>query len=152
MATVSKSAEDAQNARQWHVVDATDVPLGRLASEVATLIRGKGKVDFTPHVDCGDFVVVLNASKVRLTGAKAEKKIYYHHTQFMGGLKQISAGERRQSDPVGLINDAVRGMLPKNTLGHQMVNKLKVYAGAEHPHGAQRPQSYALRYSSGTQE
>lgn len=144
MSTFFQRREDALTSAKWHVVDATDIPLGRLASAVATLIRGKHKATFTPHVDCGDFVVVVNASKVKLTGKKAERKVYYKHTGYIGGLKTNSAGDLRENNPERLISEAVRGMLPKGNLGHGMRNKLRVFAGGEHTHQAQLPQEYSI--------
>jgi large subunit ribosomal protein L13 len=138
--TRSLSKEDAIAARSWHIVDATDRPLGRMASRVASVLRGKENPAFTPHVDCGDFVVVINAEKVLLTGRKLERKIYYRHTGFVGGVRQETAGELLARAPEEMIRKAVEGMLPRNRLGRQLATKLKIYAGAEHPHGAQKPQ------------
>jgi len=131
--------------RKWYVIDAEGQTLGRLASEAAALIRGKHKPQFTPHVDTGDFVIVINADKVVLTGKKLQQKKYYRHSQYPGGLKTTTAGEMLNKKPARLIELAVRGMLPKNKLGHQLKTKLKVYAGAEHPHAAQKPEVYQLR-------
>lgn len=131
--------------RKWYLVDATDKTLGRLATEVATLLRGKHKPEYTPHVDTGDFVVVINAEKVRLTGNKWKDKIYYRHTGYTGGLKETTASEMLQKHPTRLIEFAVRGMLPKTSLGRKQGKKLKVYAGSEHPHTAQQPEVYELR-------
>lgn len=131
--------------RKWYVVDAAGQTLGRLASEVAALLRGKHKPQFTPHVDVGDYVIVINAEKVELTGTKWLTKKYYTHSQYPGGLKVRTAGELRATRPERLIELAVYGMLPKNKLGHQMRGKLKVYAGPEHPHQAQKPEVYQLR-------
>lgn len=125
--------------RQWLLVDAKGKPLGRLATEVALILRGKRKPRFTPHVDTGDFVVVVNASKVLLTGKKRENKIYYHHSAWIGGLKETRAGDLLEKHPERLVMHAVKGMLPKNTLGRRLLTKLKVYAGGDHPHGAQNP-------------
>lgn len=147
MRTQFKSKEEAQADRKWLLVDAAGAPVGRVASEVAALIRGKHKTSYAPHVDSGDFVVVVNAEKVAFTGKKLEKKIYYHHTQYIGGLKSIKAGDLLESHPERVIERAVRGMLPKGNLGHQMIGKLKVYAGSEHPHKAQEPREYKLRYT-----
>ncbi|MGL5849522.1 MAG: 50S ribosomal protein L13 [Phycicoccus sp.] len=130
--------------RAWHVIDATDIVLGRLASQTAVLLRGKHKPTFAPHVDTGDFVIVVNADKVALTGSKAEKKRAYRHSGFPGGLKSISYTELLAKSPEKAIEKAVRGMLPKNTLGRQQLTKLKVYRGAEHPHAAQQPQPYQI--------
>jgi large subunit ribosomal protein L13 len=125
---------------QWWVVDATDKPLGRLATEVARVIRGKHKPEFTPHLDTGDFVVVLNASRVKLTGNKADQKTYFRYTGYMGGEKHIPFKRMIQTHPDRVIELAVKGMLPKNALGRQLRKKLKVYAGEEHPHQGQQPQ------------
>lgn len=131
--------------RKWYIVDAEGKTLGRLASEVASIIRGKHKPDFTPHVDGGDFVVVINASKIHLTGKKLSQKFYYRHSQYPGGLKATSAGDMINKKPERIIELAVHGMLPKNRLGNAMKTKLKVYAGAEHPHQAQQPEVWELR-------
>ncbi|CAM5205340.1 Large ribosomal subunit protein uL13 OS=Ureibacillus acetophenoni OX=614649 GN=rplM PE=3 SV=1 [Ureibacillus acetophenoni] len=119
--------------------------LGRLASEVASILRGKHKPTFTPNVDTGDHVIIINAEKIQLTGNKLEGKIYYRHTQFAGGLKQRTAGEMKEKYPRQMLELAIKGMLPKNSLGRQMFSKLHVYAGAEHPHAAQKPEAYELR-------
>lgn len=129
----------ALSERRWYVIDAADQVLGRVASEAAQLLRGKRNPAFTPHVDCGDFVIVINAERVRLTGKKEDRKIYYRHTGYPGGIREQTAGERRRVHPGGLVRDAVTGMLPKNRLGRRLATKLKVYAGAEHPHAAQQP-------------
>ncbi|RHW33933.1 50S ribosomal protein L13 [Neobacillus notoginsengisoli] len=131
--------------RKWYVVDAEGKTLGRLASEVASILRGKNKPTFTPHVDTGDHVIILNASKVTLTGNKLHDKIYYRHTNHPGGLKQRTALEMRTNYAEKMIELAVKGMLPKNSLGRQMYKKLHVYAGSEHPHQAQKPEVYELR-------
>ena len=130
--------------RRWHVIDASDVVLGRLASQTAVLLRGKHKPTFAPYVDTGDFVVIVNADKVALTGAKREQKRAYRHSGYPGGLKSVTYAELLEKNPVRAIEKAVRGMLPKNTLGAQQLTKLKVYAGAEHPHAAQQPKTYTL--------
>ncbi len=126
--------------RKWFVVDAEEMILGRLASEIATRLRGKHKPIYSTFMDTGDFVVVLNAGKVRLTGNKWDDKVYYRHTGYMGGLKGETAAELREKKPEDLVYRAVKGMLPKNTLGRQQLKKLKVYAGSEHPHAAQQPE------------
>ncbi len=126
--------------RKWYVVDAEDKVLGRLASEVASILRGKNKPIFTPHVDTGDFVIVVNADKVRLTGRKWDQKVHAYHTGYPGGRREISYKEMRDKHPERIVELAVKGMLPKNRLGRQMYKKLKVYAGAEHPHQAQQPE------------
>ena len=130
--------------RDWHVIDASDVVLGRLAVQVATLLRGKHKATFAPHVDVGDFVIIINADKVALTGAKAEQKKAYHHSGFPGGLKATSYTELLAKHPEKAIEKAVRGMLPRTTLGKAQLSKLKVYRGAEHPHAAQQPTPFEL--------
>lgn len=131
--------------RKWYVVDATGKTLGRLASEVAAILRGKHKPTFTPHVDTGDHVIIINASKIELTGKKLTDKIYYRHSQHPGGLKKRTALEMRTNYPEKMLELAIRGMLPKGTLGRQMFKKLHVYAGSEHPHQAQKPENYELR-------
>ena len=128
--------------RKWLVIDAEGQTLGRLASEVAAILRGKNKPTFTPNVDTGDHVIIINAEKIHLTGNKLNDKIYYRHTQFAGGLKQRTALEMRTKYPTKMIELAIKGMLPKNTLGRQMFGKLHVYAGAEHPHAAQQPEAF----------
>jgi large subunit ribosomal protein L13 len=131
--------------RKWLVVDAEGQTLGRLASEVAAILRGKNKPTFTPHVDTGDHVIIINAEKIHLTGKKLTDKIYYRHTQFSGGLKKRTALEMRTNYPTKMLELAIKGMLPKNSLGRQTFTKLHVYAGAEHPHAAQLPEVYELR-------
>lgn len=138
---MAKKGEVAQN---WHVVDATDVPLGRLASQVAVVLMGKHRPEYTPHVDTGDFVIVTNAGKVGLTGRKAERKFKTRYTGYPGGLKTESYGQLREKRPERLVEDAVRRMLPKSRLGRVMLKKLKVYPGTDHPHQAQQPQEMAL--------
>ena len=130
--------------RAWYVVDAEGQTLGRLASSVATILRGKHKPIYNPAVDCGDFVIVLNADKIAVTGRRLEQKKYYRHSLYIGGLKEISLRDQLQQHPERVIQSAVRGMLPKNALGRKMFKKLKVYAGAEHPHQAQQPQPLEL--------
>lgn len=132
-------ANAATIERKWYVVDATDMVLGRLASQVATVLRGKNKPTYTPHVDCGDYVIIINADKVRMTGKKLENEKYYHHTGWLGGLKVKTAKEFLEKDPTGFVEHAVKGMLPHNTLGRAQGMKLFVYAGSEHPHAAQKP-------------
>ena len=132
----------AEIERRWYVVDAAGVPLGRLASVIATRLRGKHKPTFATHIDTGDFVIVLNAEKVVLTGRKEEQKVYYHHSGYPGGMKSETAGKRRQRRPIKLVEEAVWGMLPKGPLGRKMLKKLKVYAGGEHPHQAQQPETF----------
>lgn len=130
--------------RQWLVIDATDVVLGRLASHAATLLRGKHKPTFANHVDTGDFVIIINADKVALTGQKLEQKKAYRHSGYPGGLKAVTYAELLEKNPVRAVEKAVRGMLPKNSLGRQQLSKLKVYSGAEHPHAAQQPTTYTF--------
>ncbi len=130
--------------RAWYVVDAEGQTLGRLASSVATILRGKHKPIYSPAVDCGDFVIVLNADKIAVTGRRLEQKKYYRHSLYIGGLKEISLRDQLQKYPERVIESAVRGMLPKNALGRKMFKKLKVYAGTEHPHAAQQPQPLEL--------
>jgi large subunit ribosomal protein L13 len=132
----------AEIEHRWHVLDAAGIPLGRLSSLAARLLTGKHKPTYAPHIDTGDFVIVINAEKAVLTGRKEEQKIYYHHTRYPGGIKSESAAKRRQRRPTKMVEDAVWGMLPKNKLGRQQLRKLKVYAGAEHPHQAQKPESF----------
>ena len=131
-------------ARDWHVIDADDVILGRLAVQVANLLRGKHKPQFAPHVDTGDFVVVINASKIALSGNKRTDSMRYTHSGRPGGLRTVAIGELLERDPRRAVERAVWGMLPKNKLSRQMMSKLKVYSGPEHPHAAQRPQPYAI--------
>lgn len=130
--------------RDWYVVDAQDAVLGRLSTKIASVLRGKNKPIFTPSVDTGDFVIVINAEKIALTGRKLADKIYYNHSGFVGGLKEITAGELLQKKPTDLIKRAVKGMLPKNKLARHMLKKLKIYAGANHPHDAQQPKNLTL--------
>jgi large subunit ribosomal protein L13 len=130
--------------REWHVIDATDVTLGRLAVSVATLLRGKHKPTFAPHVDAGDFVIVVNASKIALTGTKREDKLAYHHSGYPGGLRAVPYGELLDRDPRKVVERAVWGMLPKNRLSRQLMKKLKVYGGPDHPHRAQQPSPYQI--------
>src|SRR6056297_325082 len=138
------SAKQSDNQGKWLVVDAQNAVLGRLASEIAARLRGKHNPLFTPHVDCGDFVIVINADKVKLTGRKMQQKMYYRHSGYIGGLKEINAEKLLQKKPEDVIRNAVKGMLPKNRLGRKMYKKLKVYAGSEHPHQAQQPQALEL--------
>ncbi|MFA5626316.1 MAG: 50S ribosomal protein L13 [Thiohalomonadaceae bacterium] len=137
--TKTFSAKPAEVKRDWFIVDAADKTLGRLASEIALRLRGKHKPTYTPHVDTGDYIVVVNAEKVRVTGSKATDKMYYHHTGFPGGLKSISFNKLIDKAPTRVLELAVKGMLPKNALGRAMFSKLKVYAGPEHTHAAQQP-------------
>lgn len=139
MKTFSAKAEDV--ARDWFVVDAAGKTLGRLASEIAHRLRGKHKAEYTPHVDTGDYIVVINCEKVRVSGAKTTDKMYYHHTGYIGGIKSISFEKLIDKAPERVIQSAVKGMLPRNPLGRAMFKKLKVYAGDAHPHAAQQPQA-----------
>ena len=133
-------AKEQDVTKKWYLVDAKDKVLGRLATQIAMHLRGKHKPVFTPHADTGDFVVVLNADKVALTGKKWGKKIYYHHTGYVGGLKQITAEKLLEKKPEDLLRFAVKGMLPKNSLGRHQLKKLKIYVGTDHPHEAQQPE------------
>jgi len=142
MKTVSTRPQDVDHA--WVVVDAENQTLGRMATEIARRLRGKHKAEYTPHVDTGDYVIVINAEKVRVTGNKATGKIYYRHSGYPGGIKSQSFEDLQASHPERIIERAVKGMLPRNPLGRAMFRKLKVYAGAEHPHSAQQPQSLEL--------
>jgi len=130
--------------RSWYVVDADGLTLGRLATRIATVLRGKHKPTYTPHMDMGDHVIVVNADKVVLTGRKEAQKVYYHHSGWFGGLKETSAAHMRANHPERLLEKAVRGMLPKGSLGRQMFRKLKVYARSNHPHSAQKPEPFPL--------
>jgi large subunit ribosomal protein L13 len=132
-------AKKGEVPREWLLVDAQGQVLGRLATRIAMALRGKNKPTFTPHTDAGDFVVVVNADKVRLTGQKWDQKVYYRHSGYMGGLKSITARQLVKKRPEELLREAVRGMLPKNSLGRQLLKKLKIYAGGSHPHEAQQP-------------
>lgn len=134
------SAKPAEVIHDWYLVDASGRTLGRLASEIATRLRGKHKPEFTPHVDTGDYIVVVNASKIRVTGNKLKDKIYYHHTGYIGNLKSISLEKLLEKSPEQVITKAVKGMLPKNKLGAAMIKKLRVFGGPEHDHAAQQPQ------------
>ena len=133
-------ASPATIERKWYVVDAADKTLGRLASEVAKVLRGKNKAIFTPHMDCGDYVIVVNAEKVKVTGKKLDQKVYHHHSDYVGGMKEATLREKLNKKPEQVIELAVKGMLPKGPLGRQMYTKLHVYAGSEHPHAAQKPE------------
>lgn len=126
--------------RNWYVIDATDVALGRLASKVAHMLRGKHKATYTPHIDCGDYIIITNASKVKLTGNKLDKKMYYNHSRYVGGLRTRTAREMVENYPVEMVERAVKGMLPHNRLGRAMFKKLFVYEGETHPHMAQKPE------------
>lgn len=140
-------AKPAEVERKWYVIDAEGQVLGRLASQVATILRGKNKPTYTPHVDTGDHVIIINASKIVLTGRKLDQKFYYKHSGYVGGLKQTSYRRLMETKPEFVIEEAVRGMLPHNTLGRKMIKKLRVYAGAEHEQQAQMPEALKLTYS-----
>lgn len=142
MRTVSAKAEEIQ--RDWYVVDANGKTLGRLATQIATILRGKHKSVFTPHVDCGDYVVVVNAEKIHVTGRKLTQKKYYRHSGYPGGLRETVLKDQLKKFPTRVIEHAVKGMLPKNRLGRQVYKKLKVYAGPNHPHKAQQPLSLEM--------
>lgn len=144
MRTYTAKPKDALADRKWWIVDATDAPLGRLASRVATLLRGKHKVTFTPHVDTGDFVIVVNAERVKVTGAKADQMKYYRHSGYPGALKEQTFRHAIEYKPELPITHAVKGMLPKSILGRQLLSKLKVYTGPNHPHQAQTPETLSL--------
>jgi large subunit ribosomal protein L13 len=142
MKTFMQRKEDVQ--RNWYVVDATDMTLGRLATKVAGVLRGKHKATYTPHIDGGDYVIITNAQKVKLTGNKLNDKIYYNHSRYTGGLRERTAREMVEKYPVEMVERAVKGMLPKGRLGRQMYKKLFVYAGEEHPHSAQKPSALKM--------
>ena len=134
-------ASPATIERKWYVVDATDMTLGRLASEVAKVLRGKNKPTFTPHIDTGDYVIVVNAEKIKVTGKKMDQKVYYHHSEYVGGMKETTLREMLAKKPEKVIELAVKGMLPKGPLGREMYTKLYVYAGPDHKHQAQKPET-----------
>ena len=138
------STKAGEVTRAWHVIDATDVVLGRLASQAAILLRGKHKTTFAPHIDTGDFVIIVNADKVALTSTKAERKFAHRHSGFPGGLKSVSYTELLEKSPEKAVEKAIRGMLPKTSLGRAQMSKLKVYSGSEHPHSAQQPTPYTI--------
>ncbi len=137
-------AKPADIQRKWYVVDAEGQTLGRLATQVAMILRGKHKPIYTPHVDCGDHVIVINADKVVLTGKKLDQKMYYSYSGYIGGLKQTSARDMLEKKPEKMVYEAIKGMMPKNSLGRQMLTKLRVYAGSAHEHAAQKPEAYTL--------
>lgn len=138
-------AKPSEIERKWHVIDAEGQTLGRLSTEVASLLRGKHKPTFTPHIDTGDHVIIINAEKIHLTGNKLQDKFYYRHSRYPGSLKATSAGDMRAQKPEKLLEISIKGMLPKGRLGRQTGKKLYVYAGSEHPHSAQKPEAYELR-------
>ncbi|HVV67273.1 MAG TPA: 50S ribosomal protein L13 [Candidatus Saccharimonadales bacterium] len=139
------SAKPTDVTRQWYIVDASEAPLGRVATQVATLLTGKNKPQFTKHIDCGDYVIVINAANTAATGDKMQKKVYYHHTGYPGGIKDATLAEKMEKDPTFAITHAIRGMLPVNKLRDERLKRLKVYAGAEHAHEAQKPQQYSVK-------
>ena len=139
-------ASPATIERKWYVVDATGYTLGRLSSEIAKVLRGKNKPIFTPHMDCGDYVIVVNADKVKVTGKKLDQKIYYNHSDYVGGMKETTLKEKMAKKPEDVIYLAVKGMLPKGPLGRAMIKKLHVYAGAEHNNQAQQPKALEIKY------
>ncbi|MEB7801700.1 50S ribosomal protein L13 [Staphylococcus xylosus] len=138
-------ANESNIERKWYVIDAEDKTLGRLSSEVAAILRGKNKVTYTPHVDTGDYVIIVNASKIHFTGNKERDKMYYRHSNHPGGIKSVSAGELKANNPERLLENSIKGMLPSTRLGEKQGKKLFVYGGAEHPHAAQQPENYELR-------
>jgi large subunit ribosomal protein L13 len=142
-------ARENEVEKKWHLVDADGMVVGRLATQVASILRGKNKPIFTPHADTGDFVVIINAERVRLTGNKLENKVYYRHSGYPGGIKKRVAKDLMKDAPEEIIMSAVRGMLPKNRLGRQQIKKLKVYRGAEHPHSAQKPEALDITRQQG---
>jgi large subunit ribosomal protein L13 len=137
-------AKEYEVDKKWYIVNAENRVLGRLATQIATRLRGKHKPIFTPHADTGDFIVVINADKISLTGSKRDKKVYYRHSGYMGGLKQISAGKLLEKNPTEVLRLAVKRMLPKNSLGRRQLKKLKIYAGFDHPHQAQKPEELEI--------
>lgn len=139
-------AKEVDVEKKWYVIDATEMTLGRMASEIANILRGKNKPQYAPNVDMGDYVVVVNAEKVAVTGKKLEQKMYYHHSGYIGGLKETRLDRMLETHPERVIEHAVKGMLPKNALGRKMFSKLNVYAGAEHPHAAQKPETLELKF------
>lgn len=143
--TVSAKAETVN--RDWYVIDATDKVLGRLATETARRLRGKHKAEFTPHVDTGDYIIIINAEKIKVTGNKKQQKVYYRHTGYPGGIKSTTLKDLQQSHPERVIEKAVKGMLPRTPLGRAMLSKLKVYAGETHPHTSQQPQTLDIKDS-----
>lgn len=138
-------ANESNIERKWYVIDAEGKTLGRLSSEVAAILRGKNKVTYTPHVDTGDYVIVVNASRIHFTGNKERDKMYYRHSNHPGGIKSVSAGELKANNPERLLENSIKGMLPSTRLGEKQGKKLFVYGGAEHPHAAQQPENYELR-------
>ena len=143
MKTFMQTKENVE--RNWYVIDAKDIPLGRVATKAATMLRGKHKVTYTPHIDCGDYIIIINAKDVALTGNKLEDKMYYDHSRYVGGLRERTAKTMKEKYPVEMVERAVKGMLPHNRLGRQMYKKLFVYEGSEHPHMAQQPKEISLK-------
>lgn len=139
------SAKPSDVTRKWYVIDASEAPLGRVATQIATLLTGKGKPQFTQHIDCGDFVVVINAGATQVTGKKLNQKMYYHHSHFPGGLKEATLKEKMEKDPTHALWHAVRGMLPVNKLRDERLKRLKIYADADHKHDAQKPEKIAVK-------
>ncbi len=139
-------AKEADVTKKWYVIDATDLILGRLSTEVANILRGKNKPQYAPNADMGDYVIIVNAEKVAVTGKKMEQKMYYKHSGYVGGLKETRMDKMMQAHPERIIEHAVKGMLPKNALGRKMFSKLHIYAGAEHPHAAQKPETLELKF------
>ncbi|WP_412521565.1 50S ribosomal protein L13 [Staphylococcus simulans] len=138
-------ANESNIERKWYVIDAAGQTLGRLSSEVATILRGKHKPTYTPHVDSGDYVIIINAGQIKMTGKKESDKVYYRHSNYPGGIKSITAGELKEKNPARLLEISIKGMLPSSRLGEKQGKKLFVYGGAEHPHAAQQPENYELR-------
>lgn len=144
MYTRSTTSEEAIADRKWWVVDLANQPVGRVASKIATVLRGKHKATYTPHIDDGDFIVAINADKVKFTGNKWDDKVYYRHTGYVGGIKETTATEMLERNPTAIIEKAVKGMLPRGPLGRAQLKKLKIYTGTDHPHSAQQPESLSL--------
>ena len=142
MSTFMQAKETVE--RNWYVIDAKDVPLGRVADKAAVMLRGKHKATYTPHIDCGDYIIIINAKDVLLTGNKLEKKVYYDHSRYVGGLRERTAKVMKENYPVEMVERAIKGMLPHNRLGRQMYRKLFVYEGSEHPHMAQQPKTVTV--------
>ena len=142
MSTFMQAKETVE--RNWYVIDAKDVPLGRVAAKAAVMLRGKHKATYTPHIDCGDYIIIINAKDVLLTGNKLEKKVYYDHSRYVGGLRERTAKVMKENYPVEMVERAIKGMLPHNRLGRQMYRKLFVYEGSEHPHMAQQPKTVTV--------
>jgi len=146
-AKITKSIRKEDVERKWWIIDAADQTVGRLSTQVATILRGKHKAWFTPHIDCGDFVIVINADKVLLQGKRTEQKEYFHNTGYPGGGRFKSFVELKKTNPTYIVHHSVKGMLPKNKLGRQIIKKLKIFAGSEHPHAAQKPEAFELKYN-----